>query len=357
MLKSFASTRLAFFLITLLALLLLLSAIIPQRDIAEAQPIFWDDIGGDEYAFIQILRLDRIYYSPYFFIVLFLISVNLIIGNVRRFRSVLKIEKTLLKARHLGSIIFHFSLLLIMAGVILNYLYKSEGIYGLTEGQLVKDVAEDYRRQFSGPLHSEQFGRFSVTLDEVYTDYVVNEKETNAAEITIHSPSRIDSAIIVYANKPHEFEDFEFHFGPKVGYSPELLVADTSGNVIFRSFVRLSTREIEGEIEYVDFVLLEREMLKINVEALPHGTVLDSIKFEITVEKGTDVVYNGTLMLKDTIWFDSRSITIPRVRRWSYIVVLDSPFLGLVFFGFWSALGGMVIGFIPRVWPHRNRKE
>jgi cytochrome c biogenesis protein ResB len=140
------SHKLPFYLIGLLLLFILTSAIIPQKDIASREIVSWREFLGDNYIIIEKLRLDSIYYSPAFFLVLGLFGINLIAVNVKRFRTVLKLEKTLLKTRYLGSILFHFhlSLLAIIGGVILNYLYKFEGVYGITEGQTVSDSQNDY---------------------------------------------------------------------------------------------------------------------------------------------------------------------------------------------------------------------
>ncbi len=354
---NFASTRLAFFLIASLLALIILSAVIPQRGIAQGQIIDWQETLGDYYAVINTLALDQIFFAPYFFIVLGLLAINLIFCKVKRFRSILKLEKTLLKARHLGSIIFHLSLLLIMAGVILNYLYKFEGIYGLTEGQTANDIAKDYHRQFNGPFYSEQSRRFAITLDKVYTDYVVEAKETNAVEVTLHSPLGDESTEVIYLNKPYEFNGLEFHLGPKNGYSPELLVSDTSGMVLFRSFVRLSTQKTDGEAKYVDYVLIDTENLKVGLEAIPQGTELDSTLLEISVEKNELPLYLDTLAVGEVATVGGHQFSVPRLRRWSYIDVLKSPYLGLVFFGFWSAIGGMVIGFVSRLIGERKKRD
>ncbi|UCH16488.1 MAG: sugar transferase, partial [Burkholderiales bacterium] len=95
----------------LVALLPLPAAVIPQRDVADDQMLDWRQFLGDAYRIVERLGLDRIYFTPLFFICLGLLAVNLVMGNVRRFRTIYKAEKTLLKLRHVGSIIFHLSLL------------------------------------------------------------------------------------------------------------------------------------------------------------------------------------------------------------------------------------------------------
>jgi len=347
--KSFlnpASTRLTFFLIGFILLILLISAIIPQQGFAEEQIIDWKNTLGDKYVIIEKLGLDRIYYTPSFYIILFLFSVNLTAVNVKRFRLAYKIEKTLIKAKYLGSIIFHFSLLLIIAGIILNYLYKFNGVFALTEGQNVSDSEISYFRIFSGPLRGEKFGRFDLSLEKVYDDYKVDNSETEAAEITMIPAGNVSPlTALVYTNQPFKWNDLEFHFGLLTGYSPEVILQDSTGKFIFRNFVRLATRKIGGEYKYSDYILIPGHKLKLEIEVIPGGLK----KYDISVSDETEMLYEGVLSGVNTARFDKYVLTIPRLRRWCYIDVVESPFLNLVFTGFWTAIGGLAIGLVPRL--------
>ena len=129
------SNRLAFMLMASLVLLMVLSAVIPQQNISQSQILDWHETLGPGYGVIERLGLDRIYFSPPFFVVLALLGVNLAAANIKRFRLVYRVEGTLLRLRHLGSIVFHLALILIMVAVILNYLFKFEGAFAMTEGQ------------------------------------------------------------------------------------------------------------------------------------------------------------------------------------------------------------------------------
>ena len=178
-----ASTRLAFILIAALLAMIVVSAVIPQRDFVEGQIVDWRATLGERYAFIEQLGLDRIYFSPPFFVVLSLLAVNLVAGSIRRFRTVLRVERTLLKARHVGSIVFHLSLLLIIGGIVLDYLFKFHGVFGLTEGQTASDEPSEYFRVFTGPLYRGAYGRFEISLERVHEIYEIGGASTEAAEI------------------------------------------------------------------------------------------------------------------------------------------------------------------------------
>jgi len=340
-----ASTRLTFFLIGLILLVLLISAIIPQRGFAEEQIIDWKNTLGDKYLIIEKLGLDRIYYTPSFYIILFLFSVNLTAVNIKRFRLAYKIEKTLIKAKYLGSVIFHFALLLIIAGIILNYLYKFDGVFALTEGQEISDSEISYFRVFNGPLHPETYGRFDLALKKVYDDYKVDNSETEAAYITlIPAGNGSPMTASVFTNRPFKWNDLEFHFGLLTGYSPEVILQDSTGKYIFRNFVRLATRKINGEYLYSDYILIPGYKLKLEIEVIPGGLK----KYDISVSDETEMLYEGVLSGVDKARFDGLVLTVPRLRRWCYIDVVESPFLNLVFTGFWTAIGGLAIGLVPR---------
>lgn len=353
-----SSFRLAFFLIAILLILIILSAIIPQKNIAEDEILNWKEFLGDKYVVIEKLGLDRIYFSPTFFAVLGLLAISLVAGNIKRFKTIYQIEKTIVKARHLGSILFHLSLLVIISGIILNYLYKFEGIFALTEGQRAADTRAEYFRVLAGPLYPDRFDRFTIELLDVNPAYTSHDAQTEAAEIILR-PIGGEAPITgtILTNSPLKWHDLEFHFGALTGYSPEVLITDTAGTKIFRNFIRLSTRKEKGRTVYADFVILPRDELKINVEVQPVDNAVDAAEFFVVVEHGHNPVYEGTLALADTASVDGLRLTIPRLRRWCYVDVIQSRFLGLVFAGFWTALAGMVIGFVPRVIGRKRRIE
>lgn len=355
---NFASTRLAFFLIAALTILVILSAIIPQKDISEDQIADLRELLGDSYTVIEILKLDEIYTAPYFFILIAFLAVNMAAGNIRRFKIVYKTEKTLLKAKHLGSIVFHFSMILIMFGVILNYLYRYEVVYALTEGQSAVNSTSSYFREFKGPAYTESNIRYQLRLDKVNEFYKVEESFTKAAEISVapgDDPDPITATILT--NHPLKWGDIEFHIGPKTGYSPEIVVEDNTGRQLFKSFVRLASRKIEGKTIHYDYITISKTDIKIDITVLSDTVILDSPKYQITIHEDERLLCDTTLIDIDIIECDDLKISVPRLRRWCYISAVNSPFQSLIFFGFWSALSGLAIGFIPRLMESKSRKE
>ncbi|MDH3891910.1 MAG: cytochrome c biogenesis protein ResB [candidate division Zixibacteria bacterium] len=342
-----SSTRLAFVLIAVLVLFLVLSAIIPQRDISEDQLLDWQEYLGDNYVVIDKLGLDRIYFTPTFFIVLGLLGVNLLFGNIKRFRSVYQVERTLLKTRHLGSILFHFSLILIMVAVILNFLYKYHSVLAMTEGQTLKDRPESYHHEFHGPLYDNEYGRFTLSLTDVLSNDDASLSLGNVAAIAVQS-ARAKHETEVSTNHPFELGELQFHYGLKSGYSPEFFLTDSAGNDLFRSFVRVANRKEEGKYVHRDFIVVPEDNLHLEIEVNPDSIGPD-IAYRITALQDSVELYAGSIGSNDTVGFAGYKFTVPRLRQWCYIDVVKSPYLNLVFFGFWSALAGLTLSFVSRL--------
>lgn len=345
---NFGSTKLAFVLISLLIVLVIISAIIPQKDISTDQITDIKEYFGDNYKIIETLRLDDIYKAPYFFILVGLLIINIIFGNIKRFRIIRKSEKTLIKTRHIGSLIFHFSLILIMVGVILNYLFKFEGVMFLTEGQTLNDNNEQYFRIYAGPLYREQSNRFQLKLHKYHGQYPFLSSFTNAAEIDVaYQSGSYNTASIVHNAHPFKWNNLEFHYGSNSGYSPLVVLTDTTDYILFQAFVRLS-HDRESK-KHFDYLILDNLKLKLEIEAIPDSGQFDSTFFKIRVAKDSLLLYDDTVKINTMKQFGNYKIIIPETRRWCYIEVIESPYIDLVFWAFWTALSGLLIGFLPRV--------
>jgi hypothetical protein len=278
-----ALNRTAFFLIAILLVLIALSAIIPQQEIASGQILDWQEILGDSYAIIEKLSLDRIYYTPFFFIILGLLGINLIWGNTRRFRTILKSNNTLVRVRYLGSIVFHLSLLVIIAGIILNFLYKYEGVMALTEGQRSADHTADYFREFKGPLYKGSYGNFTLKLDTLRRMPDTTDPG-GIATITLSPTNGNPQTVEVSINHPYKWRDIEFHIGQKIGYSPEIRLLDRNDSTVFRAFMRVAIVSEEDREVHRDFVFIPDQDLQVGVEVIPSATGEDDYRFPVARE-------------------------------------------------------------------------
>ncbi len=345
-----ASTRLAFFLIAGILFLILLSAIIPQDDFSSGQIIDLRESLGENYTIIETLQLDRIYYNPLFFVILGLLAINLTAGNIRRFRLVYKNEKTLFKLRTIGSILFHFSLLLIIISIVLNFLYKKETVFALTEGQLIADSSSDYFRRFNGPLADGKDTGFSIRMDKI--NQISNEDNDPGGEAEISLGwvgGEIKPSGKLSSNHPVVWGGYEFHYGVVTGYSPELTLYNLNDSLIFRSFVRVTKRTIDGQDIHSDFIILQERNLKLAVKIFPPGDTTESLKYGLFISQGEELLVSDTVMISDQIIFDGYKLSVSRIRYWCYIGAIKNPFINWIFLGFWSAITGLSLGFLARM--------
>jgi cytochrome c biogenesis protein ResB len=346
-----ASTRFAFFLLAVLTLLVVVSAIVPQRDIAQNQIVDWRHMLGDGYVVVEKLQLDRIYTSPLFLITIALMCVNLIAGNAQRMGRLRKVRSNRGRARLLGSILFHFALIVIVAGSALNHLYKSRVVFGLTEGQQVADLPESHFRNLSGPFSEVEPGRFTIRLEEVHDSFLVGELETKAAQIAVVGAGENEpTAGVIRVNHPLKKDGLEFHLGAQIGYSPELTVTDDAGRPVFRHFVRLARQRTEDGVIDADFVFLPSDSTKIEMKMMT-AVDAEAPRPLVSVEKNGEEIYAGYPGPEGAVLPDGRRVAVPRLRRWCYVEAIRNPFMDVVFAGFWIALGSLVFTLVPRMLP------
>jgi hypothetical protein len=349
-----ASTRLAFFLIAVLVALIIVSAIIPQQDFADAQILDWRDKLGSAYAIVDWLGLDRIYYNPTLFVVVGLLALNLSVANVRRFRTVYRVERTFLKLRHIGSILFHLSLLIVMIGTVLHFLFKYEGVFSITEGQRVFDRPESYFREFRGPLSSDDYNNFTLSLEAI--GHLEREVEPlgSTAAVVLEPTSGEAFKAVISRYEPVAWRDYKFHYGSKTGYAPELLLLDSVNHTLFRSFMRVARQKHEGRDVHYDFVELNEPAFKIELEVLPSGISVDSVQYKLDISSADSTLFSGVLASQDTARFAGYQFTVPRLRRWCYIGAIKNPFLNVIFTGFWLSLTGLCLSLLGRIVPARS---
>ena len=119
---------------------------------------------------------------------------------------------------------------------------------------------------------------------------------------------------------------------------------------IFRGFVRLASGKTESGKIHRDFIHIDQAGLKFDLEVMPENDPNDQDILKITVERDSDILYEDSVTVNQKASFDKYEFFVPRMRRWCYIEVVRSPYLNLIFFGFWTALAGMSLGLIGRTW-------
>jgi hypothetical protein len=237
-----------------------------------------------------------------------------------------------------------------MAAVILNYLYKYDGVFALTEGQVGADSPDAYFREFKGPLYTDTYGRFTLKLDSLGV-YRSDGDGQKVSAFVSHRPTGTEDTISaeIVTNRPYVYGDIEFHYGQLLGYSPELHVSDSLGETIFRSFVRLAARPSEDGITHADFLVIPRRDIRVDIEVQSENRSSLSPIYKVSIARSGQIAYDADIAAGESFTYEDMTISIPRTRRWCYIDVVTSPFLNLIFVGFWTGLAGLAASLAGRV--------
>ena len=149
----FSSVKLAIWLLAVIAALSILGSFIPQNQ----EPGFYIERFG-HYGYQALLKtgLVDVYSSPWFILLIVLFSANLTVCLLNRFS---------LKARALGSVLSHASILIILSGALAGLFFGEKGLIKIREGEEVGSFASRNGKPVS-------LG-FSVRLDKfIYNEHM-----------------------------------------------------------------------------------------------------------------------------------------------------------------------------------------
>jgi hypothetical protein len=90
-----------------------------------------------EKAYGTTLAMVAIYYSPLFFLILFLLVVHFVMITIRR---------NLLKTKRFGLLVLHFSFIVILLGAMITHIFGKEGVLHVREGEISNRVVVQTNR-------------------------------------------------------------------------------------------------------------------------------------------------------------------------------------------------------------------
>ncbi len=251
----FASVKLSFFLLLLLAVLSIAGTLIPQKETAEHYARAYGEAG---WRFINALGLNDLYHTPWFVLVLALLAANLIICSLNRLSLTLRIlgkdpaaeaaamrkpresftlpgspaanlervkeilrgflgkvsqaqdqDRVILFAQRggwsrFGVYVVHTSVLVIMAGALVGNFWGFSGHVNITEGQTVDQIVLDSGR--AKPLG------FSLRLDKFTVSFYKNGMPSEyRSEVTFLDQGKAVKKASLIVNDPAEYRGIDFY--------------------------------------------------------------------------------------------------------------------------------------------------
>jgi len=328
----FSSVQLAIVLLSLIALVSVIGTIVPQQDGARE---FIKQMSPGLVSFLQMMQIFDLYHSVWFFLLMGLLSINLIVCSLnrfpaawRRFRSIPATEEpdvfkglapeniirakedqkaasdrvcAIMKGRfrhlrvqetpnglyisgdkgryaHLGVYVVHLSILMLIAGAITGSLFGMEGYVNISEGETVNAIELRGGRGTRPLPFSVRCDRFTIDL------YENGAPKTYRSDLTFLKNDRVVFQGPLLVNHPIGFEGIRF-YQASYGQAPEgkakLSVVKSGGQPQAMAAAVGDAFDLPGREGRVQIVRIEENLMKMG----------PAVKLSVKSDKGETVFW------------------------------------------------------------------
>lgn len=251
-----------------------------------------------------------------------------------------------------GSLLFHFSFLIILVGVLVSLGTRVKGRMAITEGQTFTERARDYLVLKRGLLSTYKHSGFQVKLEEFRVE--TKGKATEYfSDVTVKEDGRTITQKTIGSNNPLVYKGLTFL--PDIhGFSPLLVLKDKNGTSLLEAYIIFTTHFSKGKVKYEDFINVPGSDIviegKIYPDAIKNGQSLRSKSgiprnpaIDLIVYEGEQRIFTGPAMLGQTVDFDGFSLTFADLRYWSSFWVIKDEGVPIIFVGCWLGIIGLFI--------------
>jgi len=318
------------------------------------------------------LGREIIFSSLWFNFLLVLLTVNILFCTLKRITN---LRKFIHEYSRIGSIIFHFSFVLLTLGVSYNQLFFFEGGIRLTEGETLSCSDEQNydwikKGKFFSPQKLKDLGE--LYLHKLYPSYYLKGDYKGVANKIVLRTQNNEKEAIVFVNNPLKYKRFEFYRDVD-GYSLLFVFRDRWGRVLDGAYAPLNAvRRADGNFNYVGGfpfppvnpffslwsvyfpetgVITPNEKAKVFLEirqlASPASPELQ--RGEPNQSREEKELFKGKAGLKEMVPVGFFFISVDEVRYWSRMKVIHHPGLFLILFSFWLAFGGISLSTIAKM--------
>lgn len=249
------------------------------------------------------------------------------------------------------SILFHLGIAILLLATAAD---KSSGLVGsalLTEGETFIERHSDYETLAEAPFFSENHQFFKVRLEDFKVWYEGDVLTDAEAKVRLVDKD-LNEIKAVRVNYPLSYKGFSFLI-KQVGFSPLIELTDRKGNVLFSSYVSLGEEIRQG---FADFFKLGEYKWQLTLypnTLNPRKIYLAQVpRLEVKVkdkDKGK-VFWQGVVYQGQVVETPFGYLSFADLRYWVHFQVAYSPFLPLIFFGFFLSILGLSVRliFYPR---------
>ena len=242
-----------------------------------------------------------------------------------------------------GSLLFHASFLVVLTGVLLSIWTRAEGGIVLTEGQSYSGNAGVYASDATGGRVPAPLP-FQITLKDVQRPKtpkhgpraIVRIKE-GAGEISVHSIGNFHAL---------EHRGFTFYLKDQ-GYSPLLRLQDSQGVVLFDGFIALKTSVSLEKNRFSDTFVTPRGSVRLGMALYPKQGD-EPARLLLNVHRPDEPMRTVELFLGETQTAGGLEIAFQGLRFWSSFRVVQDKGIAVIYAGFLLGVVGLCVRVVAR---------
>jgi len=268
-----------------------------------------------------------------------------------------------------GMILFHFSFVAILGGIVYNSLFYFRGMIRLTEGEtLPNGKLETYDFTRRGRFFDLTKLKGETKLIRMHTNYRVDgENKRVAYEIAV-GEKNFDTREIIYITKHLDYRGFRY-FCDREGYTVLVVLYDKLRKELYGGYYPLqSLKQKDGSYLYTTGTKdgpqsipypYDRPQPLISLQAAYHPSKIKERGGEAFFQvwpidemgraKGEKPLAEGKAPLGEMFDAGDYYLSLKEVRYWTAMFVRYDPGLPIVLASLWMGLVGMVITFVGRL--------
>ncbi len=247
-------------------------------------------------------------------------------------------------ARKAGSALFHLSLILLMAGALVSKSTRIAGELTITEGQTVEGPLKGWDRRGRKVRFWRDEAAHRVTLESFTAVRNKDQVATRYESVLVVDGPDGRRADTVLVNHPlvHDGVAFLLHrYGPAPRFTVKNRDAAPGSEPILRSYVNL---RLVGEGREDSFPVPGTEM---TVHVRFNQDFVVPV-FEVEARDGQgEHLARGETGVPGIVRGPGLEIEVDDLRYWNMFLVRRERGKAVVYAGFWTAVAGLVMGFLP----------
>lgn len=259
-----------------------------------------------------------------------------------------------------GSFVFHFSFLIILAGALTSVWTRLEGRVVLTEGQQFQGYPNEYLFVRGAPFADPEPLGFRLTLERFKPAYGTPSRYVSEVLIEGSGEKRSETIRDFHALSHHGYTFYQKDHG----FSPQFLLQDSRGRVVFESFVAVKSH-LDGEgPRYEDHFKIPGTDLEVEARLYPDAAadgekittrspMPDNPLIDLTIKRAGEAIYDGRIRLNECVGAGDLFFCFSDLRYWSAFRVVKDAGIPIIYAGFFVGILGLLVRLLlvrERIW-------